>query len=167
MKLIVFLLLVLGFAYRLALNLVQARSAENPIPENVADVYDAETYGKWRRYSAEKSRLQTVSTVLYFIVSLVLLFTNAYAAFAAYFSGFFLQLLAVVLLDSLAGALVGTVIHYCSTMVIEEKYGFNRSTLKTFVTDRIRTFLLEFTINMAPFGSFIQVWSETHSLQKI
>jgi hypothetical protein len=36
MKLIVLLLLALGFLYRLALNIVQYRSAGNPISENVA-----------------------------------------------------------------------------------------------------------------------------------
>ena len=39
MKLIVLLLLTLGAAYRLTLNVVQHRSAGNPIPENVSDVF--------------------------------------------------------------------------------------------------------------------------------
>jgi STE24 endopeptidase len=53
-----------------------------------------------------------------------------------------MQLLSVVLLDSLAGFLVGSGIYYYKTMVIEEKYGFNRSTMKTFVTDQLRDLLL-------------------------
>ena len=61
MKLLILLLLALGAAYRLALNIVQYRSANNPIPENVADVYDAETYATWRRYSAENCRLSILS----------------------------------------------------------------------------------------------------------
>ena len=122
MKLAVLILLTLGFAYRMTLTVVQARSAENPIPENVADVYDAETYGKWRRYSAENSRLQIVSTVLSFLVSLVLLCTNTYAAFASLFDiDTRAQLLAVILLDSLLSSAIGIGIRYYRTMVIEEK----------------------------------------------
>lgn len=143
MKLIVLLLLALGFVYRLALNIVQYRSASNPIPENVADVYDAETYGKWRRYSAEHCRLNILSTVLSFLVSFVLLLSNAYAAFAGLFGDhIFLQLLMVVVLEALVDILVSVPVGYYETMVIEEKYGFNRSTLKTFVTDQIRNFLI-------------------------
>ena len=143
MKLAILILLSLGTLYRLVLNLVQYRSANNPIPANVADVYDAETYAKWRCYSAEHCRLDFLSTFLSFLVSLALLCTNAYAAFAALFSpGPFMQLLSVVLLDALTGFVVGTGIHYYKTMVIEEKYGFNRSTLKTFVTDQLRDLLL-------------------------
>lgn len=149
MKLAVLLMLAFGFAYRLTLTIVQYRSAGNPIPENVADVYDAETYEKWRRYSAENSRLRIVSAVLSFLTSLILLCTDAYAAFASMFdAGVFMQLLAVVLLDALVSAVVSIGISYYSTMVIEEKYGFNRSTIKTFVTDQIRTLLLEFVISL-------------------
>ena len=149
MKLIVLLLLALGFVYRLALNIVQYRSAGNPIPENVADVYDAETYSKWRCYSAEHCRLNILSTVLSFVVSFVLLITNAYAAFAGLFGDhIFLQLLMVVLLESLVDILVSVPIRYYETMVIEEKYGFNRSTVKTFIKDQIRNLLLGICLSL-------------------
>ena len=39
-------------------------------------------------------------------------------------------------------------IQYYCTMVIEEKYGFNRSTLKTFVTDQIRNLLLNLVLSL-------------------
>jgi STE24 endopeptidase len=149
MRLLIILLLTLGFAYRLALNIVQYRSAGNPIPENVSDVYDPETYGTWRCYCAEKCRLSILGTVLSFLASLVLLCANAYAAFAALFgNGMFLQLLAVVLLDTLVSVLVGIGLDYYETMVIEEKYGFNRSTVKTFVTDQVRNLLLGIVLNL-------------------
>lgn len=153
MKLIVLLLLALGAAYRLALNIVQYRSAGNPIPENVADVYDGETYAKWRRYSGENCRLEILSTVLSFAVSLVLLWADVYAAFASLFGGgAFLQLLAVILLETLVDALLGVATGYYSTMVIEEKYGFNRSSMKTFVTDQIRNLLIGFVLNLGLAG---------------
>ena len=149
MKLIVLLLLALGFIYRLALNIVQYRSANNPIPENVADVYDAETYAKWRRYSAENCRLSIVSTIISFMVSLVLLVCNVYAAFASLFgTHVFMQLLAVVLLESAVELVVGIPTGYYETMVIEEKYGFNRSSMKTFVTDQIRNFLISVLLSL-------------------
>jgi hypothetical protein len=43
-KWIILLLVTLEHAYRLFLNVVEHRSAGNPTPANVADVYDAETY---------------------------------------------------------------------------------------------------------------------------
>ena len=149
MKLLILAIITLSFLYRLALNIVQYRSCGNPIPDNVADIYDGETYSKWRRYSAEHCRLDILSTILSFLVSLVLLCTHAYATFAALFEGgAFVQLLAVVLLETLTDAVVGAVTGYYENMVIEEKYGFNRSSLKTFVTDQIRNLLIEFGLSL-------------------
>ena len=85
LKFPILILLLLGTLYRLALSIVQYRSANNPIPENVADVYDTETYAKWRRYSAENCRLGIISTLVSFLATLVLLCTNAHAAFADLF----------------------------------------------------------------------------------
>ena len=47
-------------------------TAENP--QNVQDVYDEETYRKWRRYDAEKMRLGILSSMVSTVVLAVLLF---------------------------------------------------------------------------------------------
>ena len=80
MKILVILLAVLGAAYSLVLNIVKYRSAGNPTPENLRDVYDAETYEKWKAYSAEHSRLEIVSTLVSCVITVALLSTNAYGA---------------------------------------------------------------------------------------
>ncbi len=147
-KWIILILHLLGSGYQLALNIVNYRSAGNPTPENVADVYDAETYTRWRAYSAEKCRLRIISTVMSFALLLVLLATDAHAAFASWFpAGRVVQMLAVLLLQSLVDLVLSVGVDYVDTMVIEQKYGFNRSTMKTFVTDQIRNFLLGFGLN--------------------
>ena len=149
MKLLILCLLTLGAIYRLALEIVRFRSANNPIPENVADIYDGETYAKWRRYSAAHCRLDMVSALVSFAVSFLLLLTDTYAAVADLFGGgAFLQLLAVVLLETLVDAVVSLGFSYYETMVIEEKYGFNRSSMKTFLTDRIRNLILSLILSL-------------------
>ena len=147
-KWIVLLLLVLGNAYKFVLHIVEYRSAGNPTPKNVADVYDAETYQRWKAYSAEKCRLRIVSTALSFLLMLGLLLTNAHAAFASLFPARAeTQMFAVMLLQILAETVLDVVISYINTMVIEEKYGFNRSTMKTFVIDQIRGLILGFGLS--------------------
>ncbi len=148
-RLIVIALLSLSSLYRLILNIVQFRSAKNPTPACVADVYDEDTYLKWRKYSADQCRLGIVTTAVTFVCQLVLLITNAYVAFASLFSAdIYVQLIAVILLDTVVSTLVGVVFDYYETMVIEEKYGFNRSTVKTFVADKIRNLILELVLGI-------------------
>lgn len=145
----VILLSVLGAAYTTLLNVVRYRSAGNPIPANVADVYDAETYQKWRAYSGEHSRFDILSGIVSALVAVILLCTDVYSAFASFFpSGMFMQLFSVVLLETLAEFVVGVASNYVSTMIIEQKYGFNRSTIKTFVTDELRGLLINFGLSL-------------------
>ena len=153
-KWILLALLVLGNAYKFVLHIVRYRSAANPTPANVADVYDAETYQRWRAYNAEKSRLSVVSTVLSFLLLFVLLLNDAHAAFAALFpAGALWQLLAVLLLQVLAETVLDVVINYVDNMIIEQKYGFNRTSMKTFVADQIRNTLLGLGL------SFFLMWA--------
>lgn len=150
MKLWIMLVALMGGLYSLILHIVEHRSANNPTPENVSDVYDAETYLKWKKYSAEHCRLSIVSSVVSCVVTLALLFTNVYAAFASLFpAGFFWQLFSVVLFEIAVNTLVGVVERYVSVMVIEEKYGFNRSTLKTFVFDQVRSLIVSLLLTTA------------------
>ena len=143
---VIILVSIIG-VYQLMLNLVRARSANNPTPDNLSDVYDAETYSRWKAYSAEYSKLAILSGLASCIVPILLLVTNAYSLFASLFSdGAFMQLFAVILLEVVVSTTVSSVFSYISTMKIEEKYGFNRSTKKTFIFDKIRGFIVEMLI---------------------
>ena len=147
-KWIIILIALVGGLYSFILDIVRHRSANNPTPENVADVYDEETYQKWKRYSAEHSRLSLISGAVTTIISLALLFTNAHSAFAALFpKGFVGQLSAIIILEVAVGTLIDIVRSYISTMIIEEKYGFNRSSMKTFIFDMIRSLILGFGLS--------------------
>ena len=152
-KLIFLILFTLQHAYSLVLNLVQARSAGNPIPANVADVYDGETYARWRAYHGEKSKLSIVSTLVSWIVTMVLLLINFHAAAASLFPNtVFMQLLGVILAQTVISTVVNLGFSWVNTMVIEQKYGFNKTTVKTFVIDQVRNFIIEVILGVLLMG---------------
>ena len=148
-KIIAAVIASVTFLYHLVLGIVQRRSANNPTPESVSDVYDAETYLKWKKYSGENSVLGIASTVVSFVVSLCLLLTNAYSAFASLFPDtVFWGLFSVILLETMADTVFSIIKSYISTMIIEEKYGFNKATVKTFVSDEIKSFLVNLILSV-------------------
>lgn len=148
-KLTVIILVVIIGVYQTVLSVVRYLSANNPTPENLSDVYDAETYTRWKQYSAENSRLEIISGLVSCIIPIALLFTDLYSRFASVFpESTFMQLFAVILLDAIASTAVSVIFSYISTMKIEEKYGFNRSTKKTFIADRIRSLIIELILSL-------------------
>ena len=142
-KVLILVIVTIVSGYQMLLHFVQYRSANNPTPENVKDVFDGETYARWKRYSAEKCRLQMADTLLSWVVTMVLLLLNAHAAVAGLFSSnIYVQLIVVLVFQTLVETLFGAITGYADTMIIEQKYGFNRSTMKTFIMDQVRSFLI-------------------------
>ena len=148
-KIFIIALALISGLFPILLNLFKRKSTENPIPENVRDVYDDETYERWRAYKGEHSRLDLISGIAALIVTVVMLLTNVYSAFASLFpEGLVWQTLAVLLLETTVGIIVNLFFSYYATMVIEEKYGFNKSTLKTFIVDKIRGFIISLLLGL-------------------
>ena len=153
-KTVTVVILSVVFLYHMLLRLIEYRSARNPIPLNVLDVYDLDTYKKWRAYHGEKCRLGAFSALAGFAVDLLLILPNLYAAFARLFPDTpFLQMLAVILLSAV-GVVFALPFEYYDTMGIEEKYGFNRSSKKTFWLDQLKSLLISLTL-MTAVGSLL------------
>jgi hypothetical protein len=102
-KLLVIVAVLLSGIYNTILNIVRLRSANNPTPSSVSDVFDADTYVKWKKYSAEHSVLNIVSDIVICLISVCMLFTDSYAYFASFFpSDIFWQLFAVICVYKIA-----------------------------------------------------------------
>lgn len=164
-KLAIIIITLIGGLYGIVLNIVQHRSASNPTPENLKDVYDDETYSKWKKYEAEHSRYSILSSIVTGIIMLALLATNAYSAVASLFpAGDHAGLISVIVFATLISTVFEIIDSYVTNMIIEQKYGFNKMTVKTFVADRIRSFLLNLILSIiicyAVFGfySLVGVW---------
>ncbi len=145
-KIIAIILFIIVFLYRQALTLLRLQSTRNPIPANVADIYDAETYAKWQAYRREKCSLSVYESVVALVVDIVLVGADLYAAWAGLFSDtVFWQLFAVILLSTLTVVFTLPFTYY-DTMKIEEKYGFNRTKKVTFAADQVKEVLISLGI---------------------
>ncbi|MBR3109371.1 MAG: M48 family metallopeptidase [Clostridia bacterium] len=141
-KILALAILFVVYLWNLFLYLLKRRSANNPIPENVADVYDTETYKKWQAYNGEKTRLSIFQGTASFLVSALLMAFDAYALFARLFAeNAYAQMFGVLLLSALSDVLL-LPFHYYDIMKIEGKYGFNRTTKKTFWLDQLKEFVI-------------------------
>ncbi len=148
LKLIVLLLVLVNIAWNAFLIVLSQRSLKRPVPDSVSDVYDPEKYQTWRSYKIANKKVTVLSTIAQSVIEIILLVTNAYAAFAHLFpDNIWFQALSVVLLNTLVTTIVGIPFSFYDTFVIEEKFDFNKSTKKTFVTDQIKNFLLDLIMN--------------------
>ena len=139
-------LLTVSFLFRQGIKFLDWKSMKNPIPANVDDIFDTETYRKWKGYHTEKAKVGLISAVCEFVVALLAFGFDWYASFAGLFPdhpvwGIF----AVLLFDSLIH-LIELPFTYYDDIKIEGKYGFNRSTKKTFWVDQAKSFIIELIV---------------------
>ena len=107
-KALVLIIITVVWLYSILLSVIRMQSARNPVPASVSDVYDQDTYLKWRAYNAEKNRFAIVTSTASFVVELAMLAFNVYAAFAGLFpkEDLFLQMFSVFLLSGLSSLLL-------------------------------------------------------------
>ena len=157
-KLIILIVFLITVLYDLWLHVLSARSEHNPVPANCEDIYDTETYLRWKQYHAEKNRFSVSKTLAGAAVFVILLLPNVFARIAEPFKEQpYLAALAVFLFYQVVSTLVNLPFEYHFTMGIEQKYGFNRTSLKTFWIDQIKTFLLESVLTGGLLCAFISL----------
>ena len=117
---------------------------KKPLPENVRDVYSREEYDKYIRYKKDCARSDTAHMALNFILDLVFLVFNVYSwVFNALEAmNIYLEYILMILVFAVTDQITGIPFAFYDTFVIEEKYGMNRTTKKTFLLDRIKSFIV-------------------------
>lgn len=159
MKAVALIIIGLNILWEMFLDRLDRRSLNNSLPESVADVYDQAEYEKWRAYKSEKKRMGMLGSAVGDLASLALIVFNCYAAFARLFpENVYLQLLSVILLSTLVSAVTGLPFSLYETFVIEEKYGFNRTTKKTFIADAVKGLIISVILE----GGLISLFALIH-----
>ena len=152
-KIIFLVLLLAQFAYKLVLQILSNKQVGKPLPESVADIYDAAEYDRWRRYNNKKDKLGLVSGALTLIVNIVLYCTDIISVIYYWLPGE--EIVKSILFFLIMGAvdiLVSLPVEYVFNFKIEAEFGFNKVTPKTFIGDLVKNFILGVLLNLLIFG---------------
>jgi STE24 endopeptidase len=156
---------ILGYTASLILDLLNASRRSHPIPGQLRDVYPPERYELQQRYSVEKTRFSHIEKALDAVVIVILLATGGFGLLHSWILGFgFDQIVTSLLFFGilvLAAQLLSLPFSIWDTFVIEEKYGFNRSTPAVFAFDFVKTLMLEFIIGGALMAVIIWLFHNT------
>lgn len=136
-----------NFLLERILEILNQKAMSHELPKEAEGIYDKDKYAQMLRYEKETGRFSLLVSVLSFSVMVVLLATGFFGYFDGlirYYFGshpiltglFFFALLGI------ASDVLTLPFSLYSTFVIEEKYGFNKTTLKTFFTDKLKGWLM-------------------------
>ncbi|MAY23213.1 MAG: peptidase M48 [Flavobacteriaceae bacterium] len=138
--------IVLNFVIDKILDALNAKHFDDSIPRELNDVYDTAAYEKSQQYKKEKYRFGLLTSVVSFVATLLFFFFDGFEWVDQWARSFSNNNIVVALIFfgiiMLASDILGTPFAYYHTFVIEEKYGFNKTTLKTFFLDKIKGWLM-------------------------
>lgn len=144
--LIIVWLVVVSYFFDTFLSWLNMRSQPADIPDSVAAFYDRDKYKKSQAYHKHLTRFSFITSGFSFGLSLVMLLTGGFGwldgLLRTTVQNEMLLALAFFGILMLASDMLTLPFQWYSTFVLEEKYGFNKTTVKTFITDKLKGYLL-------------------------
>ena len=139
-------ILIISFIIDKFLDALNTKRYSDPIPPELHDVYDQEDYLKSQRYKKANDRFSSIASSISLIVTLLLFYLDGFAfvdEWARTFSDNSI-IIALIFFGSImfASDLLSIPFGYYHTFIIEEKFGFNKTSLKTFFLDKIKGWLM-------------------------
>lgn len=156
------MLICLGvyIVYTFIIEFIDYRSYKRPIPEKVNDIYDDNTYNHWKKYKKSKSKFSVIFNLIEILIILGLLVFNVHAMIANLVKeNIYLQSLIVMGFYIAIDFILSVIRNYVDTMVIEEKYGFNKTKMKTFIIDQIRNLIITSVLMIGLMMLFIWLYN--------
>ncbi len=134
------------FVLSKTLSYLNLKTWDKPLPPEVKDLYDAEKYANAKNYAIANNRLGTITSVLMLIITIAVLLDKGFAGADELARSVnpspIVQ--ALVFFGIVAGisSLIGLPFDIYETFVLEEKFGFNKTTPLLFVTDKLKGLVL-------------------------
>ncbi len=147
---VVFFTLVITFLVKLVSELLNLKAAGAPLPVEFTGVYDEDAYSKSRDYLRVSTVFSLFGATVDLSVLLLFWFLGGFNLLDHFLRGFgFYPIATGVLyigLLLLMQSLIDLPFSLYKTFVIEEKFGFNKTTPKVFAADILKTLLLTLLI---------------------
>jgi STE24 endopeptidase len=145
--LILFILIIIAeFIFEKILDILNYRNLNTKLPERMKGIYDPEKYKKSIAYNKENARFGLLTSTISFLVIIILISTGFFGFLDTWIRTFIENSLLVSLVFFgilyIAGDILSTPFSVYDTFVIEEKYGFNKTTPRTFILDKLKGYLL-------------------------
>lgn len=158
-KYIAMAVIVIVFLFESFIQYLEMKSADREIPENVKDVYDKESYTKWLSYHKESTRLNLFRHIVMYAITFIMIGFNVHARLLNLLGieGDYAAGNMVLIIDSVVFLVALLAFDYADTMGIEQKYGFNRTTKKTFFIDQLKNLIISLVITCGILSLFILV----------
>ena len=139
-------LTIFNFLFTTVLEYLNDKNWNDSIPNDLKGFYDYERYQKAKTYKIDRGKISLLSSSISLILTLLMFYFFGFGLISEYAislsDSIIIQSYIFFIFFHLLTTLLGMPFSYYSTFVIEEKYGFNKTTIKTYIVDKIKGFIV-------------------------
>lgn len=143
---IIISILIINFLVDKILNLLNAKHFNDELPKELLDVYDNDEYKKSQAYKKTNYKFSNITSLFSLVLTLSFFFLDGFEFVDNIARNYSNNQIIIALLFfgiiMLGSDIITTPFAYYKTFVIEEKFGFNKTTKKLFVLDKIKGLLM-------------------------
>lgn len=165
---IIIAIIIVNFIIDKILDYLNSKHYDDPIPEELNDVYDDTEYKKSQAYKKTNYKFGIWSSLFSIALTLGFLCLDGFEyidTFARQYSDnpivIALIFFGIIMLGS---DIISTPFSWYKTFVIEEKFGFNKTTKRTFILDKIKGLVMMAVIGGGILSLIIWFYQQTQNL---
>ena len=140
---VILFLVTFNFIFSSILEYINDKNWKNHVPEELKKFYPNEKYQKARDYKLETGKISFLSSSISFLITLVLIISGIYGTVSDGITkiteSIFTQSVLFFSIFYLLNYIISLPIKFYSTFVVEEKFGFNKTTKRLFLVDQIKS----------------------------
>ena len=138
--------LVFGYVLERILDKLNLSHTLPVLPEELSGIFDPEEYQKSQMYKRDNIRFSFITSSIGLLVMLLLFFLGLFGWYDDLITGISSSYIVHVLIFFGTFALISDILttpfDLYSTFVLEERYGFNRTTVRTYIIDKLKAWLI-------------------------
>ena len=139
-------IIILNFFKDSILDYLNSKYFDNKIPKIISDIYDKEKYLKSQEYKKTQYKFNRISSTYSLLILLLFFYFDGFLVLDNYCRSLFDSELIISLsffgIIYFGNDLLSIPFSIYHTFIIEEKFGFNKTTKKTYIIDKLKSWLL-------------------------
>jgi len=164
--LIIILIALIGeFILRSIVRYLNLRALDTKLPDEFNGFYDAEKYSKSQEYTRVQTKFEYVLSTFNIILIVAFIVLGGFNYIDTFVRGFnFSPILTGLMFFGIlyfAQDIISIPFSVYDNFVIEEKFGFNKMTLKTFILDKIKSYFLIIVLGSILLGGILLFFEKT------
>lgn len=161
--LLILIIVIFGFLWEQILDFLNSKWFKKPIPEILKDIYDNDKYKNQQNYMLENYKFGIITSSLAFVILISMLVFQGFA-YIDFLAGeisqnYILKPIIFFALIFLALDILNTPFDIYDTFVIEKKYGFNKTSVQTYIFDKLKGYIVSAIIGFGLLALIIQIYN--------